>query len=53
MIEKPLIHVMSSNIVIAASLHRVYGDRFMAKLVYMLTQEFEKLYMMQEDQEEI
>lgn len=51
MIEKPLIHVMSANIAIASSIHRVYGDRFMARLIYELTQGFTKLDDVEEDQE--
>lgn len=43
MIEKPLVHVMSANIVIAVSLHRVYGDKLMAQLLYELVQGFQKL----------
>lgn len=43
MIEKPLVHVMSANIVVAVSLHRVYGDKLMAILLYELTQGFKKL----------
>lgn len=40
---------MSANIAIASSIHRVYGDRFMARLVYELTQGFIKLDEIKED----
>lgn len=43
MIEKPLVHVMSANIVIAVGLHRVYGDKLMAQILYELTQGFDNL----------
>jgi hypothetical protein len=34
---------MTANVVIAVGLHRIYGDRLMACLLYELTQGFEKL----------
>lgn len=48
LIEKPLVHVMSANIVIAVGLHRAYGDKFMAQLLYQLTQMYLKV---QEEEE--
>lgn len=43
MIEKPLVHVLSANVVIAVALHRIYGDRLMAQIVYDLTKGYESL----------
>lgn len=36
-------HVLSANVVISVALHRVYNDKFMAQLLYGLTQNFIKL----------
>ena len=43
MIEKPLLHVLTANVVIAVALHKAYGQRIMAHLVHGLTQKYLEL----------
>ena len=40
MIEKPLLHVLTANVVIAVSLHKTYGQRLIANLLYSLSIKF-------------
>ena len=37
LIEKPLVHVLSANVVVSVAMHRFYGDRLMAQIVLELT----------------
>jgi hypothetical protein len=40
MVEKPLFHLLATNVALSAALHYAFGNRLMAPLLHSLTLKF-------------
>ena len=53
LIEKPLFHILATNVALAAGLHRAFGNRLMGPLLHALTSIFLALNSESEDEAEV
>jgi hypothetical protein len=53
LIEKPLFHILATNVALASALHYAFGNRLMAPVLHILTSKFIELSNEGENEQEV